>query len=124
MTRCCQSIFGRLTQTASWGLAALQSLTVGDAFDSLPADEQRMLRNLPARVYYGVNSDEAIALRLLGVPRTAAEPLARRLGVGAAEPLHEVRARVRSAGVDTWTVALGSRGASHHRVWSIIEGEG
>ena len=81
-----------------------------------------MLRNLPARVYYGVNSDEAIALRLLGVPRTAAEPLARRLGVGAAEPLHEVRAKVRSAGADTWKAALGSRGASHHRVWSIIEG--
>ena len=124
MTRCCQSIFGRLTQTASWGLAALQSLTVGDTFDSLPSDDQRMLRNLPARVYYGVNSDEAIALRLLGVPRTAAEPLARQLGVGAAEPLHEVRAKVRSADVDTWTAALGSRGPSHHRVWSIIEGNG
>ena len=108
MTRCCQSIFGRLTQTASWGLAALQSLTVGDSIDSLPADEQRMLCNLPARVYYGVNSDEAIALRLLGVPRTAAEPLARQLGVGAAEPLHEVRARVRGARVDAWTAALGS----------------
>ena len=123
MTRCCRSIFGRLTQTASWGLAALQSLTIGDSFDSLPADEQRMLRNLPARVYYGVNSDEAIALRLLGVPRTAAAPLAQQLEVGAAEPLHEVRARVRSADVDTWKAALGSRGASHHRVWSIIEGE-
>ena len=123
MTRCCRSIFGRLTQTASWGLAALQSLTIGDTFDSLPADEKRMLRNLPARVYYGVNSDEAIALRLLGVPRTAAVPLARQLEVGAAEPLHEVRARVRSAGVDTWTAALGNLGASHHRVWSIIEGE-
>lgn len=66
---------------------------------------------------------EAIALRLLGVPRTAAVPLARQLEVSAAEPLHEVRARVRSAGVDTWTAALGNRGASHHRVWSIIEGE-
>ena len=123
MTRCCRSIFGRLTKTASWGLAALQSLTIGDSFDSLPGDEQRMLRNLPARVYYGVNSDEAIALRLLGVPRTAAAPLARQLEVGAAEPLHEVRARVRSADVDTWKAALGSQGASHHRVWSIIEGE-
>ena len=123
MTRCCRSIFGRLTQTASWGLAALQSLTIGDAFDSLPADEQRMLRNLPARVYYGVNSDEAVALRLLGVPRAAAAPMAQQLEVGAAEPLHEVRIRVRSAGVDTWKAALGSSGASHHRVWSIIEGE-
>jgi hypothetical protein len=66
MTRCCRSIFGRLTQTASWGLAALQSLTLGDVLESLSADDQKTLRNLPARVYYGVNSDEAVALRLLG----------------------------------------------------------
>src|SRR5690606_796908 len=77
MTRCCQSVFGRLTQTASWGLSALQSLTLGDTFDKLSPMEQRSLRNLPARVYYGVNSDEAVALRLLGVPRTAAPALAK-----------------------------------------------
>ena len=123
MTKCCRSVFGRLTQTASWGLAALQSLTIGDSIDSLPEDEQRTLRNLPARVYYGVNSDEAVALRLLGVPRTAAVPLAQQLGVGAAEPLNEVRAKVRNAGADTWKAALGDRGASYHYVWSIIEGE-
>ena len=123
MTRCCTSVFGRLTQTASWGLAALQSLTIGDSFDSLSGDEQRTLRNLPARIYYGVNSDEAVALRILGVPRTAAMPLAQQLGVGAAEPLHEIRAKVRGAGVDTWKATLGDRGASYHRVWSIIEGE-
>ena len=123
MTQCCRQVFGRLTQTASWGLAALQSLTVGDSIDSLSVDEQRTLRNLPARVYYGVNSDSAVALRLLGVPRTAAPPLAQKIGVGAADPLHEVRARLRGADVDTWKAAMGERGASYHRVWSIIEGE-
>ena len=123
MTQCCRQVFGRLTQTASWGLAALQSLTVGDSIDSLSVDEQRTLRNLPARVYYGVNSDSAVALRLLGVPRTAASPLAQEIGVDAADPLHEVRARLRGAGVDTWKAAMGDRGASYHRVWSIIEGE-
>ena len=123
MTRCCRSIFGRLTQTASWGLAAFQTLTLGDRFDARSPDEQRTLRNLPARAYYGVNSDEAIALRLLGVPRTAAEPLARQLGVDADAPLHEVRARVRTSGVDAWKSALGSRGESCYKVWSIIEGE-
>ena len=68
---------------------------------------------------------EAIALRLLGVPRADADaaPLAGQSEVGAAEPLHEVRARVRGADVDTWKAALGSRGASYHRVWSILEGE-
>lgn len=123
MTQCCRNVFGRLTQTASWGLAALQSLTVGDAFDTKSSDEQRMLRNLPARVYYGVNSDEAVALRLLGVPRTAAMPLARSLGFSASEPLNGVRSKLRSAGLDTWRSALGERGDSYHRVWAIIEGE-
>ena len=123
MTRCCRSVFGRLTQTASWGLAALQSLTIGDSIESLSADEQRVLRNLPARVYYGVNSDEAVALRLLGVPRTAATPLSRHLAVGTAEPLYQVRSKVRGATAADWTAALGDRGASYRRVWSIIEGE-
>lgn len=38
MTRCCRSVFGKLTQTASWGLSALQSLTLGSAFDEMSPD--------------------------------------------------------------------------------------
>lgn len=124
MTRCCRSVFGSLTQTASWGLSALQSLTIGDSFESMSDDDQRVLRNLPARVYYGVNSDEAVALRLLGVPRMAATPLARTLRVGDSAPLNEVRAKLRAAKIDAWTTALGERGPTYHRVWSIIEGAG
>jgi len=123
MTQCCRSVFGRLTQTASWGLSPLQSLTLGNAIDDLSPEEQRNLRNLPARVYYGVNTDEAVALRLLGVPRTAAPALARSLGVTADEPLHQVRVRLRAADMNEWTKAMGERGASYHRVWSIMEGE-
>ena len=122
MTRCCRSVFGRLTQTASWGLAALQSLTLGSKFEQMSPEEQRTLRNLPARVYYGVNSDAAVALRLLGVPRTAASPLAERLAIRPEEPLHEIRVRLRGADASAWVAAMGERGASYHRVWSIIEG--
>jgi len=123
MTKCCQRVFGRLTQTASWGLSALQTLTLGQTIDELSPDEQRSLRNLPARVYYGVNSDEAVALRLLGVPRTAAPALAKGLSVKAGEPLHQIRGRLRAADVSHWTKAMGERGVSYHRVWSIMEGE-
>ncbi len=123
MTRCCRSVFGRLTQTASWGLAALQSLTIGDSIESMSTEEQRALRNLPARVYYGVNSEEAVALRLVGVPRTAAEALARHIGVDASDSLYQVRAKVRGASVNDWESALGSQGVSYHRVWSILEGD-
>ena len=123
MTRCCQNVFGRLTRTASWGLAALQALTLRDGFESLPPDELRSIRNLPAKVYYGVNSDEAVALRLLGVPRSAAEPLAAELGIRADGPLHRTRAILRRAQPKQWTAAIGSSGAAYRRVWSIIEGE-
>lgn len=122
MTDCCRSLFGRLTQTASWGLSALQSLTIGKELDTLSPDERRSLRNLPARVYYGVNSDEAIALRLLGVPRTAAQKLAMALGVDSSKPLHRIRSDLYQAGEQVWTKAMGDRGASYHRVWTIIEG--
>ena len=122
MTRCCRLVFGRLTQAASWGLAALQSLTIEDSLDSLPDSEQRTVRNIPARVYYGVNTDEAVALRLLGVPRTVAQPLARHLKVSADESLHRLRTRVRETEVGEWTAALGDAGATYHRVWSIIDG--
>ncbi|MBL7648023.1 MAG: DEAD/DEAH box helicase [Candidatus Hydrogenedentes bacterium] len=123
MTECCRNVFGRLTQTASWGLSALQSLTLGSKIERLSPDEQRSLRNLPARVYYGVNSDEAVALRLLGVPRTAAPALAKHLEVTTEEPLHQIRLRLRAADPNEWTIAMGERGASYHRVWSIMEGE-
>lgn len=121
MTRCCQTIFQRLTQTASWGLAALQSLTIGGSLETLSEAERRSIRNLPARVYYGVNSDEAVALRVLGVPRTAAESLARQLDVSASEPLHRLRTRVSNAATSQWTAALGEVGTSYRRVWSIIQ---
>lgn len=121
MTRCCQTIFQRLTQTASWGLAALQSLTIGGSLETLSEAERRSIRNLPARVYYGVNSDEAVAMRVLGVPRSAAESMARQLDVTASEPLHRLRTRVSNADASQWTAAMGEVGASYRRVWSIIQ---
>lgn len=124
MTKCCTKIFGRLTQTASWGIAAMQALTMGDLWDNLSESDQRVLRNLPARIYYGVNSDEAVALRVLGVPRTAAEPLVKELAVDVNQPLYQIRASLREGGEGTWKSALGEkRGTDYHRVWSIIEGE-
>lgn len=123
MTRCCSLVFGKLTNSASWGVAALQTLTLGDDLKDRPEEVRRMVRNLPARIYYGVNTDAAISLRTLGVPRTAAVPLAARLGVTGGEPLHLVRQRLRGADSTVWQDALGgSVGESFHRVWRILDG--
>lgn len=123
MTKCCQRLFGKLTQTASWGLAALQALTFKDKLDALSELEQRSLRNLPARVYYGVNSDAALALRLVGVPRQAAAPVADAVGIDPGASPSEVRALLKQSGEAPWRKALGDLGPIYHAVWSIVEGE-
>lgn len=122
MTKACRGLFGRLTQTASWGLAALQTLTFKDGFDSLNDSEQSSLRNLPARVYYGVNTDEALALRLVGVPRTAAGALAEVLGVAKETSLSEVRELLHSRGEAPWREAMGALGPTYRTVWAVVDG--
>ena len=47
LTRCGQNLFGNLTQTASWGLGALLSITAS----ALPDDEFKRLSCLPSRVF-------------------------------------------------------------------------
>jgi hypothetical protein len=119
LTVCGQNLFGRLTQTAAWGLGALLSITGS----GLPEEQLRSLSNLPSRVYYGVNDDAAIALRLLGVPRAAATKLAQSMSNVLDEPLATVRGRLRSMGEANWRQALGEHeGEVYQKVWRVLEG--
>ena len=119
MTTCGQNLFGKLTQTASWGLGALLSITGS----GLPEDQFNRLRNLPSQVYYGVNDDNAIALRLLGVPRVAATPLANAMGNILEQPLTGVREHLKGLDETGWTQALGQhKGKVYRKVWRILEG--
>ena len=123
VTNCCRNLFGKLIQTTSWGLAALETLTFGEAFDRLSEVDQQMLRNVPAKVFYGVSADDAIALRLLGVPRGAAQPLAERLTQQVTGlPLSQIRTSLSLASADVWSDALGGVGHDYYRVWRILEG--
>ena len=124
LTDCCKNIFGKLTQTTAWGLAALQSMTFKDKFDRLSEDEQQTLRNLPARVFYGVNTDEAIALRLIGVPREAAQSMAQTLGDAVREtPLPQLRTKLAKSDAE-WSKAMGDSGRDYFKIWRILEGIG
>lgn len=119
ITKCGQNLFGRLTQTAAWGLGALLSITGS----SLEEEELRSLNNVASRVYYGVGSDEAIALRLLGVPRAAATGLARVLGGVLDQPIGHLRSHLRGMDEGAWRRALGQHeGAVYRDVWRVLEG--
>lgn len=118
MTKCGQSLFGKLAQTSSWGLSALLATTASD----MPDDERIELVNLPSKVFYGVSTDKAIALRLLGVPRRAAKLLAESLITRVSEPLSSVRQRLADLSDAGWNEALGRTGAVYRRAWRIMDG--
>jgi hypothetical protein len=119
MTVCGQNLFGKLSQTAAWGLGALLSITGS----GLPDEQFRSLSNLPSRVFYGVNDDAAIALRLLGVPRGAASRLAGTMSDVLGQPLTRIRTRLREMDETGWQKALGKReGGIYQKVWRVLEG--
>lgn len=119
MTVCGRNLFGKLTQTASWGLSALLSLTIGNESE----ESMTKLNNLPSKVFYGVNDDAAIPLRLLGVPRTAAQPLANVFGDAVTEPLPALRQKLHESDAALWNRALGGeQGHVYRRVWRVLEG--
>lgn len=118
LTKCGQNIFGKLAQTSSWGLNALMAITASE----LPEEERDRLANLPSQVFYGVSTDEAITLRLLGVPRRAATPLARALNLKTGESLPKIRQRLAALSEQDWSAALGDNGRVYRRAWQIMDG--
>lgn len=118
LTKCGQNLFGKLAQTSSWGLNALMAITASD----LPEEERNRLANLPSQVFYGVSTDEAITLRLLGVPRRAATPLARALELEDGESLPKVRQRLAALSQQDWSKALGPDGSVYRKAWQIMDG--
>jgi hypothetical protein len=118
LTRCGQNLFGKLAQTSSWGLNALMAITASD----LPDEERNRLANLPSQVFYGVSTDEAITLRLLGVPRRAATPLARALNLQADQSLPAIRQRLAVLSQQDWSEALGADGNVYRKAWRIMDG--
>lgn len=118
LTKCGQNLFGKLAQTSSWGLSALMAITGSDLSD----EARSRLANLPSQAFYGVSSDEAVTLRLLGVPRRAATGLARTMEMQTGESLPSIRRRLSALSDKDWSAAVGDAGSSYRKVWRILDG--
>ena len=76
LSNCVRVIYSKITNAASWGLAAIQKMPgSGIDFDNLSEEDARTLKNIPAMIYYGVKTDDAVAMRMNNVPRSIAPQL-------------------------------------------------
>jgi len=76
ISNCVKAVYQKVVNGATWGLAAFLNMpTSGIDFSQLTEDEMRRLENIPAMVYYGVNTEEGIVMRINNVPRSIANKL-------------------------------------------------
>ena len=131
LTDACRAIYRTIVNSGTWGVSALSHMS-GIDFDTLSDGERRRINALPAMIYHGVRTEDAVLMRMNSVPRSAAEELGRlyrqitdedqrRYTVG------QARNFLRSLGTNDWHdvrpkhAALS--GGDYKRVWEILSGE-
>ena len=133
ITDCVRAIYGRIIERAARGLAGMQRIYYcGRKGAEGEAPAAAAARNIPAMVYYGVDTDEAILMRMNSVPRSVAG----RIGAAYAEHLGRGRDLRSAAGeeVREWLSGLdegewappgagGTAGRDYKMVWSRLSGE-
>ncbi len=128
VTRCAEAVRG-IAGAAARGMAAVQRMPgSGLDFGGMTREQRKSALNLPAMVYHGVGTDEAVVMRRHGVPRGAA----RRVGEAYGREAREIRG---SSGIMLWLEGLpggswgpgsgsGMSGADYKEVWRRLAGAG
>jgi replicative superfamily II helicase len=131
ITGACKAIYRNLVNAGTWGMSALSRLS-GVDFESLSESERRRINSLPAMIYHGVQTEEAVLMRMNAVPRSIAEKLGVEFrgsidmastGIGVQKARHFLKEldisnweRIRPADAHL-------SGAEYKRVWELLSGE-
>ena len=81
---------------ASWGLSALEGIVKGN-------ENEMRDSYIPSYVYYGVDNSNALAMRMLGIPRSLSSSLSRIISGPMSEySFSKLRRLINSLTVDNW----------------------
>ncbi len=132
LSTCCNAIYSKLINSATWGLSSLQKMpNSGLDFDKLSEEDIVKLRNIPAMIYYGVNTDDAILMRINNIPRSIAPEMGRRFKAKKSNIYEststEVTDWLRSLPEHDWNNIVQKKqvitGKEYKKVWQILNGE-
>ena len=74
LTDACRAIYRTIVNSGTWGVSALSRVS-GMSFETLSEADKRGINALPAMIYHGVRSEDAVLMRMNSAPRSAAEAL-------------------------------------------------
>jgi hypothetical protein len=129
----CRAIYRSLANYGVWGLAALSRLPgSGINWDKVSEDQQRRLSLLPAFMYHGVNTEEAVLMRMNQVPRSVAQRLGSEMRKAAGDAtrvsIDEARRFVKDLKSTDWERAKPEHsalsGSQYREIWGVLSGEG
>ena len=130
ISKCVRIIYTSVANSASWGLAAMLKISPESVSEDTADKQRQSAMNLPAKIYYGVDTDAAVLMRLSSVPRS----IARKMGT-MYESEHSVREStpgmvrewISILGDSQWNKASSSpllSGMEYRRIWERLSGEG
>jgi len=127
-----QALYKVVAHSATWGLAALQSLpTSGVDWESLSEIDRKRMANLPAYLHYGVNTDEGVLMRKNNIPRSIANRIGQLYNAAVngeifSQPTDSVNNWLRNQGRETWDsvrpASSSLSGEEYKRVWEKLNG--
>ena len=131
LTDACRAIYRTIVNSGTWGVSALSRVSDIN-FEDLSETEKRRINVLPAMIYHGVRSEDAVLMRMNSAPRSAAEALGRlyRNVAGEDEGRYSVskaRQFLKERDVHDWQDVRPEgaplSGPGYKRVWEILSGE-
>ncbi|MGO0305254.1 DEAD/DEAH box helicase [Endozoicomonas acroporae] len=130
ISNACKAVYRDLANSGAWGLSALSKIpTSGLNYENMTDEDKRQINNLPAMIYHGVRSEEAVLMRMNSVPRSVAENLGGRFKqVGEGKSLSPARAGefLRTLKDSDWDQVKPKNstlsGADYQAIWRRLSG--
>ena len=133
LTNACRAIYKVLVNNGTWGFSALSQLpNSGLDYDNLSEEIKRKINILPAMIYPGVKTEEAVLLRMNSVPRSIAESMGKELKNTYKEQysslsLSIVKKFLKESDINLWDKVKPKNsslsGKEYRQIWKILSGE-
>lgn len=127
ITNACKAINKHIANCGTWGLSVITKLS-GIDFDALSDEQKRELNSLPAMIYHGVKTSEAVLMRMNAVPRSISHQIGEEYSkVAKKYTVQEAREFIKSLSIKDWDNLRHKdsflTGKDYKAVWKLLAGE-